>query len=339
MTGAFLSLIEEAYRLDTDDRQWLAALAERAAAVVPTSTGAMAYEFDASDPAAGVNIPGYAPCSVPDSFVSSTLRLNRRTTTADAARFYRRGIVCGTVSEILRRSGGSIRTNATYADSVASNGYADSFGLTASSPIKCGLVINAPLEREMTLNPRARLAWRQAGVHLQAAYRLRASLRDSRRAPEAVVDAERGVLHCDGEAKQPSMRERLHRAARAVDAARVRQPSREAHEALRMWDGLVSGRWTLVESFESDGRRFFLAYPNDVEIGSPRALSGRERAVVGYVVQGDSNKWVAYQLGVSAATVARHLQAALRKLGLSHRHELIWLYQSLHGGDPSSKSE
>ena len=339
MTGAFLSLIEEAYRLDTDDRQWLAALAERAAGMVPTSTGAMAYEFDASDPAAGVDIPRYASCSVPDSFVPSTLSLNRRTTTEDAARFYHRGIICGTVSEILRSSGGSIRTNTAYSNSVASNGYVDSFGLTASSPVKRGLVVNAPLEREVTLNPRAKLAWREAGVHLQSAYRLRASLRDTPLDPEAVVDAERGILHCDGEAKEASIRERLHRAARAVDAARTRQPSREAHEALRMWQGLVNGRWTLVESFESDGRRFFLAYPNEVAIGNPRALSGRERAVVGYVVQGDSNKWIAYQLGISAATVARHLATALRKLGLSHRHELIWLYQSLHGDDPSSKSE
>lgn len=339
MTRAILSLINEAYRLDVGDQQWLEAMAEQAARMVPGSSGTMVYEFDASDPTDGVDVPRRGAFSVPDSFVKSTIQLNRCTTAVDAARFYHRGILSGTVSEVLRNTGGSIETNTTYSDTMAKNGYADTFGLTASSPIRRGLVINAPLECEVTLEPRTKLAWRQAGVHLQAAYRLRESLQRNPRDPEAVVDAERGILHCEGEAKEPSMREQLHRAARAIDTARTRQATREPHHALQIWAGLVSGRWTLVESFERDGRRFFLAYPNEIAVQSPRALSSRERAVVSYVVQGDSNKWIAYQLGVSAATVARHLATSLCKLGLSHRHELIWLYHSLHGSDSSGESE
>ena len=105
MTRAILSLIDRAYRLDVDDQHWLQTIAEQAAAMVPSSDGAMAYEFDASEPEAGVRIPRYAAFSVPGSFVPSTLRLNSGTTADDAARFYHRGVICGTVSEVLRRSG------------------------------------------------------------------------------------------------------------------------------------------------------------------------------------------------------------------------------------------
>ncbi|NBC29847.1 MAG: hypothetical protein GVY29_07630, partial [Spirochaetes bacterium] len=106
----------------------------------------------------------------------------------------------------------------------------------------------------------------------------------------------------------------------------------------------VHGRWTLIESFEQDGRRLFLAYPNELGVPNVRGLSEREREVVGYVVQGDANKWIAYQLGLREATVARHLSRALQKLGMRHRNELIWFYHSLHQAGPgrparSRKSE
>ena len=329
MAPSLLHLVEQAYRLDLDDASWYSDLARSAAELVPESDGAMAYSFDATQPREGVRIAAWGSCNVPDSFVEGTLALNRSTTPDDAARFYHRGVLCGTVSEALRLDGHSIEENETYESTVAQRGFSDTFGLTASSPTWHGTVINAPLGSPTALNARTRLAWSEAGVHLQAAHRLREALERKAVAAEAVIAADNRVVHAEGEATPKTARDRLRSAARAVDRLRSRGGAEEPDEALAMWEGLVNGRWTLVETFESDGRRYFVAYPNELELPAPRALSAREVAVVGYVVQGDPNKWIAYQLGVSAATVARHLSNALGKLGLTHRHELIWLYHSI----------
>ena len=339
MKHTYLSLIEQAYRLDQDARAWHDSIAEHAANVFPGDTGAMAYSFDATNPENGVRVDAWGASRVPDSFVEATLRLNETTRPEDAARFYHRGILCATVSEMIEKAGGSALTNRTYNTSVGERGFSDTFGLTASDPTHRGLVVNSPLPHATTLNARVKLAWQQVGVHLHVAYRLRTSLQAMAMDPEAVVDPDGSVLHCETESKDPRLREPLRHAARAIDAARARGGPSEPTEALEMWQGLVSGRWTLIETFESDGRRLFLAYPNEIDLANPRALTPRERAVVGYVVQGDSNKWIAYQLGIRPATVARHLSVALRKLGLGHRHELIWLYHALHTRNSSSKSQ
>ena len=151
-----LALIGEAYRLDLDDAQWFESLARQAARMVP---GAMVYSFDASAPEHGVRVGMHSTCGVPDSFVEATLELNRETRPEDASRFYHRGVLCGTVSEMLRADGHTIDENATYESAVASEGFPDTFGLTASSPVQRGVVINSPLPCVTALNSRRRLAW------------------------------------------------------------------------------------------------------------------------------------------------------------------------------------
>lgn len=330
MKHQFLSLVEHAYQLEHSNEQWYRRIAELASRIVPGAEGAMAYSFDASSPGEGVQIRNWGASSVPDSFVEATLELNRRTDATDAARFYRQGILCGTVSEVLMRNGSSTATNESYRSAVADRGVPDTFGLTASNPSWTGLAVNSPLEALTTIGARTRRAWLQTGVHLHAAFRLRQSLESSSATPEAVIDPNRGIVHCESAAKPKSLRESLQQAVRRVDAARTANGPKEADEALGMWEGLVRGRWTLIETFESDGRRHFVAYANEPMLGNPLALTLRERAVVAYAVQGDSNKWIAYQLGIAPATVATHLGNSLRKLGLKHRNELIWLYHSLH---------
>jgi len=85
MKQLFFQLIENAYELDQSDDEWYTGLAERAAAVVPGHSGAMAYSFDASAPETGVQIDAWGAASVSESFVEGTLELNRATTPEDAS--------------------------------------------------------------------------------------------------------------------------------------------------------------------------------------------------------------------------------------------------------------
>jgi DNA-binding CsgD family transcriptional regulator len=157
-------------------------------------------------------------------------------------------------------------------------------------------------------------------VHLNAGHRLR-----GRATPEeAVLDGDR-VVHAEGEAKDA--REVLRGAARALDRARLR--GTDPDEALELWQGLVDGRWSLVDRFDSDGRRFLVARRNDDVPAEPRALSPRERSVLAHAARGHSNKLIGYELGISESAAANHVASLLKKLGLPSRAALAGLVSQL----------
>ena len=73
----------------------------------------------------------------------------------------------------------------------------------------------------------------------------------------------------------------------------------------------------------------------EVRASSMKGLSEREREVMRCLVHGKSNKMIAHQLGITAATVKVHLKAVLRKLNVSNRTQAaIWAVKNdLREGD------
>ena len=92
---------------------------------------------------------------------------------------------------------------------------------------------------------------------------------------------------------------------------------------------MVDGRWSLVDHHDADGRRYILVRRNDPAVRDPKALTARERAVAAFAAQGHQNKYIGYLLGLAPATVASHLTAAMRKLGVLSRRELIQMFLRL----------
>jgi DNA-binding CsgD family transcriptional regulator len=132
---------------------------------------------------------------------------------------------------------------------------------------------------------------------------------------DAVLSPSGAVDHAEPIAQSSEARTQLRRAARAIDRARsVARPHED--EALDLWQGLVAGRWSLVERFDHDGRRFLVARRNDPKVRDPRALTMRERQVLAYAAMGHRLKLIAYSLGLSMAAVSGHRKNAMRKLGL-----------------------
>ena len=65
----------------------------------------------------------------------------------------------------------------------------------------------------------------------------------------------------------------------------------------------------------------------DLEITKKfRGLSAREKQIVGYAIQGLSNKAIAEQLFITERTVKFHAERIYRKLGIRTRAELLALY-------------
>jgi DNA-binding CsgD family transcriptional regulator len=132
--------------------------------------------------------------------------------------------------------------------------------------------------------------------------------RDTTGAAETVADA-------PGPARSPGGRESLRAAAVATDRAGAR--SRDAAGRLDLHQALVAGCWSLVDSFERDGKRYLIARPGAP--GSVSGLSVRESQVVLFVAMGHALKRIAYELGISQSSVATYLRRGLVKLQLPDR--------------------
>lgn len=168
----------------------------------------------------------------------------------------------------------------------------------------------------------ARAVLERVAAHLASATRLRHG-----NAPtEAVLDRGR-LTHAEGDARDA--RDALVRAARAIDHARSRKASHE--EGIAAWNALVEGRWSLVERFDTDGRRFFIAKRNDPGHRAGTGLDATARKVLALVAVGRPHKVIAYELGMSEAAVSSALRRGLRALGVSSRSALVALHGALVG--------
>lgn len=159
--------------------------------------------------------------------------------------------------------------------------------------------------------------------HLASASRLRRA----RPTDEAVLERGR-VVHAEGGARDPEARSALSRAALAIDASRRAGAGLE-HAAL--WTALVDGQWSLVERFERDGRRFFVARRNEPPHRAERALTALEAKAAALAGLGRSQKCIAFELGIGEPRVSSLLRGALGKIGVRTRAELVELHGHLVG--------
>jgi DNA-binding CsgD family transcriptional regulator len=167
-------------------------------------------------------------------------------------------------------------------------------------------------------------------AHLAAARRLRArGGHDSLEATgtDAVLSSTGKLLHAEPGAQHRDQRLELAAAAKAMDRARGRLRRSDPQAALELWRALVEGRWSLLDHVDRDGKRVLLARRNPSGVPQLSALSVVEQQVAGYAALGQSNKYIAYELGISPSTVTKHLHRALSMLGLRSRAELIRLFQ------------
>jgi DNA-binding NarL/FixJ family response regulator len=95
-----------------------------------------------------------------------------------------------------------------------------------------------------------------------------------------------------------------------------------------LWRALVEGRFRFVECFERSGWRYFVLSEN-LDGGRDRRLTPRERSLVEAVGRGESEKGVAFGLGVTPSTASSLLRSALLKLGLRSKVDLVKLVGAL----------
>jgi DNA-binding CsgD family transcriptional regulator len=321
-----IGLVETIYGLAGDEQQWVARLAEAFEPDLPGGPGIVAQTYDANgadririraitirnmDPGLLAARPRVALSGSEESFIVPIMRT---------------GFV-----ETLRRSPAALRRTGMAAeraheyervlDSVLTQrGLADQFWLNAQDPTYFGCCFIVPSMARTRWQPREAARWRCIAAHVSAAFRIRRQLSPAAgedvapRLPEAIVNPDGRVQHATEPAKGRDARAALRRAVVALDKARGPMRKKEPERAMALWQALVAGRWSLLDHFDSDGRRYVVAHRNDAEVPDARGLTLRERQIAAQAALGHSNKIIAYALGLPIGTVAGHLASARAKL-------------------------
>jgi DNA-binding NarL/FixJ family response regulator len=219
----------------------------------------------------------------------------------------------GMQAETLRASGGKIHDVIGVAGHTGT-GYVVTLSSLCPTP-------TVPTAREIR-------RWPRAAAHLAAGFRLRLAFAHALESPhvEAVLDPGGGEHDAKPAAQSRRIRGLLRRAVQRIERARTRAGRLDVSESLAAWQALVEGRWSLVDYFDSDGKRFVLALKNDPEHPDPRGLTHQQRQSAEFLGLGQSTKAIAYTLGISDAAVSKHLTAARLKLGLRSRAELAGFF-------------
>jgi DNA-binding CsgD family transcriptional regulator len=200
----------------------------------------------------------------------------------------------------------------------------DGFGVYGADPSGHGCLFFTLQTKPLHVSARTLAHWERVAVHLAAGYRL---ARRRTGEADAVLDPVGKVLHLEN-GVSTTHRESLSHASRAIDRARGKLRRVDPDRALSLWKGLVAGRWSLVEHFDHDGKRYLVAKRNGLDLRPWPALTDREAQALAFVAEGQTLKLVGYQLGVSTGTVAGDLMRAQRKVGVASRLELVAAYRA-----------
>lgn len=311
-----LDVVEACYRVDADESAWLADIVRSSTPLLDGGLGVLAYTYDARDPARftmldaclppGIEVRAMAGylSSVPPGFVERTWLARP----------------CGYASHV--------DGFAELAPALAAFGGAkDVLAVNGRDPTGLGVWLGALRpERRRRVAPLELDRLGKIAAHLATAYRVRRALAgggDWAERSEAVLRPDGHVEHAEGAARAATARAALRRAAIRLDRAKSKAGRAEPDRALAGWKGMVEARWTLLDHFDQDGRRYVLARRNDAAVAAIEDLTPRERHVVSYAALGHDNKIIAYELGLAAATVRVLLHRSAKKLGVTTRADLV----------------
>jgi DNA-binding CsgD family transcriptional regulator len=322
-----ISIVEAAYRLDLGTKEWLSLLLERCAPLLDRGLGVGATLWRMGQ---GADESTVVTRRMDDRVCDAILAAAR----ANPRRAHQQsmsGMVYGTaLQQAGVEEGDEIPADlkATHEFYFYPLGFRDCLNLSWPDPSGLRVLLCTPIADSQWPAARETAVAGRVAAHIGAGARLRTASTTAKSDPSADADAVLSpsgrVHHARHGAQSRAARDALREATRAVDRARAKD--RGSEEALDLWQGLVQGRWSLVDHFDTDGRRYVIARKNDPEVRDPRALTRRERQVLAYSALGHSLKAIAYSLGLAVPTISIHRTRAMRKLGLRSQADVARLF-------------
>ena len=319
----WISLIEAGYQLEGNDEEWAENVLEKAAPLLNRGwwPSIATYRFTPTT----INLEHVGTTG--PSFVPSAIRAHVSDLPQDMLdHLYRRDNGVRSVGEIVyprfphHQSIVQRETQGVIGDSLVIPGHT---GEGRAMSLYVGFLSETPP------TPLERKRWPLMTSHLAAGLRLRSVARafslDSV-SVEAIFEPGGKEYDLRERAKEHSARKALREAVGRIDGVRTSSGRTDPDGALQKWEALVEGRWSLVERYDTDGRRFVVAIKNDPTHLDPRGLTRRERQVAEFVGLGHSSKEISYTFGISLSAVTNCTARVQMKLGLSSLAELAGFF-------------
>jgi DNA-binding CsgD family transcriptional regulator len=192
------------------------------------------------------------------------------------------------------------------------------------------LLFTARHHNQRVVPEQAKQRWINLQAHIGAVYDLRQRLRDNSFDEAGVVWFDTsGNCVAEGPAVYDDIRERLRDAVLAREAARKADTVSKRVDLERYWANVISGRWAILDHFDTDGKRFVIALPVSKYGNRLRGMSNRELETLRMLGEGMSNKAIAAALFVSESAISTHLGNVYQKLGIHDRVTVVQLVQAL----------
>jgi len=323
-----LSILEAGYSVEAAEEPWLRGVLTAARPSLDEGLGAFAISYNAFEPQS-FELRCLASEGIPDA-VRDQLPMVMAQMPARFIENARNDQACTLATEIP-----GFEDFTAVPEHLHPVGAHDVLGINVRDPTGVGCYLGAPLPRTGSLTPTRRATWARVAAHVAAAFRIQRRFTSRQPDPlhgaEAILDAGGKIHHATGPAELTSAREALRTATAAMEKARTKLGRDDPERAMDAWKGLVAARWSLVEHFEHDGKRYILACRNDPDVAGPSSLSRREQQILGYAVLGHETKLIAYELGISDSTVRVLLARATAKLGVRSRKEAIAAFAAAQG--------
>lgn len=305
-----IDIVEAAYDLASPDDRWLRRILRSAHADLDCGLGVASYVLSMDRP----DLPLASPLVTKDmpAHVRELVARAHDVPPPGTVEFVRgNAVFLGGLKSSLGRGGAAER--------IEEDGLGDAVCGWVQDGERRVLKLIATAPSSVTIHESSVGAWRRVLFHLGAALRLRRRLAR----PEALVTPGGRVEHVAPSLQGRSAREGLVAAIARVERARTSRVRRAPDEALDLWSGLVAGRWSIVDHFESDGRRYVACHANVPTASDPRALTRIERNALTYYLRRTPPAEIAFALGRSRATIERALSSAARRLRFPSRAALL----------------
>lgn len=309
-----IGVVEAVYRPESSHQAWLQGLAQAIRPLLDDGLGTAAWSIRWSD-------DQVTPQFFATEGMALALRESMLIATAAETPEMIRDCHAAPVSTLRRQMGAHYDSSPSRAFTEP-HGMRDMLAVVALNANGSGIGVGVPLRRPLALTKGLSQRWGRVAAHLAAGLRLRRGVEAALSHADAVLQPDGRIEHVADAAADGAEREGLRRAAVAIDKARGSARASDADGALAAWTALVQGRWSLVDHFDTDGRRYLLARRNPVVNDGPAALSERQRQILALRAAGHPLKMIAYELGFSISTVALDLSRGLRALGLRSADEL-----------------
>ncbi len=319
----WISLIEAGYELAGTDQQWLERLRDKADPLLGRGMWPTMMTYRYTPTRVDIELTATnGPGKMIEWAQESTLQTKKAVDL-----MYRSSIPVGTLSEVVYSRMPELR----HVPRKTSLGVvSDALAIKAHCGSGRAILLWAGFMRNTCATTKEHSCWPRVISHLAAGLRLRSvaghmsldTLDQGSNPVEAILDPNGNLLHVSDRINCKNSYSSLRTAVRGIERIRQGWDRDNPERTLPLWQGLVEGRWSLVDRFDSDGKRFVIAVKNDPVHKDPRGLTVRERQVAEYVGIGYGNKEISYSLGISPNAVSNCITRILFKLGLHRRVEL-----------------